>query len=102
MKCDKDLCMCDVNLDDNGYEYILSELKDTRRRLDRIISLIESRQKKDNIIDDVLKSNYDDEECDCKEEKTLNDIIKLMAIQNILTPNNTYPDWRVWHSFDKM
>ena len=86
-KCGKD-CMCKINFDeDNGYEYILSELKSTRDQIDKIISLMESRQTKDALINKVLNTEYDDEDNDKEEDEAL-DIDTLLKI---LTFNKTFP-----------
>ena len=91
MKCNKDTCMCDINFDDdNGYEFILDELKDIRKRVDKTISLMESRKEKDSIIDKVLNTEYEDDESidEQKNEIDVDDIIKAIALRNILDPYN--------------
>ena len=75
--------------EDNGYKYILDELKTTRAQIDNVIDIIEKRIEKDAIINDVINTDYDDE-CDCatdsKKEESLpvDEIIKAIAIQNAL------------------
>jgi len=61
-KCDAK-CMCDIDFsEDNGYGYILEELKATRAHIDEIIKIVELRMKKDKIIDEVLDTEYPDDE----------------------------------------
>ena len=92
MKCDCNMCNIDFD-SDNGYEYVLDELKTTRDRIDNIIKIIERRMEKDAIINEVLNTEYEDEceeECDKKEDETaLDAIIKAIAIRNALEPFNT-------------
>ena len=95
--------MCDIDFsDDNGYGYILDELKATRNRIDNIIKLLESRMEKDNVIDEILNTDYlndvsqnndDNLSCDCddtcqdKNTNTAVDIdtlIKIMALEKFL------------------
>lgn len=102
MKCDKNKCMCDINFDeDDGYEFILDELKDIRRRVDKIISLMETRKEKDSMIREILNTDYEDEDDkkddDCKLD--MDTIMKAIAIRNMMDPfykNTTkvppYPD----------
>lgn len=60
-KCDAQ-CMCNIDFsNDNGYKYILDELKTTRAHIDEIIKIIESRIEKDAVINKVLNTEYSDE-----------------------------------------
>ena len=55
--------MCNIDLsDDNGYKYVLDELRATRAQIDNIIKVIEKRIEKDAIVNEVLNTDYDDEE----------------------------------------
>ena len=94
--------MCNIDLsDDNGYKYVLDELRATRAQIDNIIKVIEKRIEKDAIINEVLNTDYDDEEEVAKEEKdetALDAIIKAIAISNDMNGINTnnrrvYPWW---------
>lgn len=58
MKCNN----CKINFnEDDGYNYIVEELKKTRDNIDNIIRQIESRQEKDALINEVLNTDYSDE-----------------------------------------
>ena len=48
--------------EDNGYKYVLDELKAIRAQVDKTINLLEKRMKKDKIINEVLSTEYDNEE----------------------------------------
>ena len=88
--------MCNIDLsDDNGYKYVLDELRATRAQIDKIIKVIEKRIEKDAIINEVLNTDYDDEEEVAKEEKdetALDAIIKAIAILNAMNGINTNND----------
>lgn len=97
--------MCNIDLsDDNGYKYVLDELRATRAQIDNIIKVIENRIEKDAIINEVLNTDYDDEEEVAKEEKddtALDAIIKAIAISNAMNgigKNNkrVYPWWSTY------
>lgn len=91
MKCDCNMCNTDFS-SDNGYEYVLEELKATRDHIDNVISIIEKRMEKDALIDKVLNSNdYEDkkEAVDKQSETALDAVIKAIAIQNAMQPFNT-------------
>lgn len=97
--------MCNIDLsDDNGYKYVLDELRATRAQIDNIIKVIEKRIEKDAIINEVLNTDYDDEEEVTKEEKddtALDAIIKAIAISNAMNgtgKNNkrVYPWWSTY------
>ena len=54
-------CMCDIDFsDDNGYKYTLDELKAIRAHIDKVIKIIESRIKKDAVIDKQSAKKYFD------------------------------------------
>lgn len=89
-KCKCNTCDVDFN-EDNGYKYVLDELKATRKHLDEIIDVIEKRMKKDAIIDEVLNTEYDDEDDDIninlselREEDvlTIKNLLRIMQLQN--------------------
>lgn len=48
--------------EDNGYKYVLDELKAIRAHVDKTINLLEKRMEKDKIINEVLSTEYDNEE----------------------------------------
>ena len=48
--------------EDNGYKYVLDELKAIRAQVDKTINLLEKRMEKDKIINEVLSTEYDNEE----------------------------------------
>ena len=96
--------MCNIDLsNDNGYKYVLDELRATRAQIDNIIKVIEKRIEKDAIINEVLNTDYDEEEV-AKEEKddtALDAIIKAIAISNAMNgtgKNNkrVYPWWSTY------
>lgn len=97
--------MCNIDLsDDNGYKYVLDELRATRAQIDNIIKVIEKRIEKDAIINEVLNTDYDDEEEVAEEEKdetALDAIIKAIAISNAMNGINinnkrVYPWWSTY------
>lgn len=97
--------MCNIDLsDDNGYKYVLDELRATRAQIDNIIKVIEKRIEKDAIINEVLNTDYGDEEEVAEEEKdetALDAIIKAIAISNAMNgidKNNrrVYPWWSTY------
>lgn len=97
--------MCNIDLSsDNGYKYVLDELRATRAQIDNIIKVIEKRIEKDAIINEVLNTDYDDEEEVAEEEKdetALDAIIKAIAISNAMNgidKNNkrVYPWWSTY------
>ena len=52
--------MCDIDLsNDNGYKYVLDELRATRAQIDNIIKVIEKRIEKDAIINEEYKDICD-------------------------------------------
>ena len=92
-------CMCDTDFsNDNGYKYILDELKATRAHINEIIKIIESRIEKDAVIDKVLNTEYPDEDdllcglskaVENKEKSKTQSLdtdtlIKVAAINNVL------------------
>ena len=61
--CDCNNCTCDMDFsEDNGYKYVLDELKAIRAQVDKTINLLEKRMEKDKIINEVLSTEYDNEE----------------------------------------
>jgi hypothetical protein len=68
----KEKCKCNAcNIDfssDNGYGYVLDELKATRAQIDKIIDVIEKRIEKDALINDILNTDYEDDYCDSLDE----------------------------------
>ena len=106
----RDNCLCGkCNTDadwsnDNGYKYVLDELKATRAQIDNIIKVIEGRIQKDAIIDEVLNTEYeDDTQTDDASEllKQLLDEYKKQHhdIKKSKTPSTVsstvYPYWRI-------
>jgi len=90
MKCNN----CSVNLsDDNGYGYIVDELKKTRDNIDDIIKKIEARKEKDTIINEVLNTDYENEKQESTAKTTQQDIINAYVLNKILNPRTTraYP-----------
>lgn len=79
---------CNIDLsEDDGYQYIIDELKDVRKRCDRIINLLEKRTEKNNIIDEVLSN-------DCEEE----DNIDIKEYVEALRVINNFPYDTIWHT----
>ena len=110
MKDDSNNCACNqcgIDADwskDNGYKYVLDELKSTRAHIDEIIKVIEMRIEKDAIIDEVLNTDYPDDTQDDNKEKDdnkhdidIDDFVKAIAIQKVLdslTPySKKYPSY---------
>ena len=104
MKCDCNMCNIDFG-SDNGYEYVLEELKATREHIDNVINLMEKRMEKDALIEKVLNTDYEDDCKDEKDETALDAIIKAIAIKNALEPFNTTQSGRMispyWSIFPK-
>lgn len=101
MKCNCNMCNVDFG-NDNGYEYVLDELKATREHIDNVIKIIEKRIEKDAIIEKVLNTDYQD---DCEELKqdneqnrtTLDDITEAIARRNAIHSwNTTLPYFSVY------
>lgn len=100
MPCNCNDKVCDIK--GNELDYIIEELKKTRDNIDRTINLLESRIKKDDIINEILSTDYDDEE----EEKSsltdeeIEDIIKFISVvkptyYNAYKPQSLYvPPYR--------
>lgn len=100
-------CNCSDNFcnikKSNEFDYIIEELKKTRDNIDKTIDLLESRIKKDSIIEEILSTDYDDEE---EEEKSgltdeeIEDIIKFISVvkptyYNAYKPQSLYvPPYR--------
>lgn len=104
-KCNCDICG-DVDFsDDNGYKYVLDELKNTRDNIDNIIKVIESRIEKDAIIDEVLNTDYPDDEYNI-DMRTPSDEATIKAIEKALSDydalkrrqrtRRTYPWWSIY------
>lgn len=97
-KCECDgACHADIDWNkDNGYGYVLEELKATRAHIDSIIKTIEMRIEKDAIIDEVLNTDYPDEvEDDTKTnvDSTLDALFKAIAIQNAMNEINQHNNY---------
>lgn len=60
-KCNDCKHYCNINFEDNDYDYIINELKSIRQHIDKTINLLEKRVEKDSIIDEILSTDYDDE-----------------------------------------
>lgn len=100
MPCNCNDKVCDIK--GNELDYIIEELKKTRDNIDRTINLLESRIKKDDIINEILSTDYDDKE----EEKSgltdeeIEDIIKFISVvkptcYNAYKPQSLYvPPYR--------
>lgn len=78
--CNGDCCNLNFD-DDNGYKYILDELKRIQSDVNTVIDLLEKRIEKDNIIDDVLSTDYDDDD-ECTDVKDILDEIKDWCKKN--------------------
>lgn len=105
-KCACDVCNCDIDFsNDNGYGYVLDELKATRDHIDDIIRVIEKRVEKDAIIDEVLNTDYNDEVdeqeiCDIKDNIDLDTLAGAIALSKVLSSNqkkkHSYPWWSIY------
>lgn len=60
--CKKGKHCCNVDFEDDDYTYIIDELKSIRQHIDKTINLLEKRIEKDNIIEEVLSTDYEDED----------------------------------------
>ena len=60
--CKKGKHCCSVDFEDDDYTYIIDELKSIRQHIDKTINLLEKRIEKDNIIEEVLSTDYEDED----------------------------------------
>lgn len=90
MTCNCSDNFCNIKKSDE-FDYIIEELKKTRDNIDKTINLLESRIKKDGIIEEILSTNYDDEEeekLDLTDEE-IEDIIKFISVVKP-TYYNTY------------
>lgn len=103
--------VCDTDFSkDNGYKYVLDELKATRAHLDDIIGVIEKRMEKDAIIDKVLNTDYEDEDIDLKNDEhetvtissddveALDKLLKRMRISRRIYPwTSPYRPYNTWY-----
>lgn len=108
VNCNCNLCHKDIDWnDDNGYRYILDELVATRAHIDAIINVLEKRIEKDAVINEVLNTDYPDEDVeeDNKKhtDKVLDDLLKELAVRNAMnsigiknTNRRTYPWWSIY------
>lgn len=91
---------CNLNFDDdNGYKYILDELKRIQSDVNTVIDLLEKRIEKDNIIDDVLSTDYDDDDCaDMDDIKKMKDLLKKYKNGKYIYPYY-YPYYYPWWAY---
>lgn len=83
--CDCDNCTCDIDFsEDNGYKYVLDELKAIRAHVDETINLLEKRIEKDKIINEVLSTEYDDDEEEVIEERGIDFVEMIKAYDKAL------------------
>ena len=88
---------CNLNLDDDGYQYTIDELKKIRNNVDNIIGVMEKRKEKDAVINEVLQTEYD-EPTDKDDDNIMTQIMKEIAIREAMRPYNStrrypYPYW---------
>lgn len=106
--CDCNNCTCDMDFsEDNGYKYVLDELKAIRAQVDKTINLLEKRMEKDKIINEVLSTEYDNEEDIEDDDIDFYEILEAYnkALDSIKQDDiKTYPNWtytiplpRMWH-----
>lgn len=107
--CDCNNCTCDMDFsEDNGYKYVLDELKAIRAHVDKTINLLEKRMEKDKIINEVLSTEYDNEEDVEDDDIDFYEILEAYnkALDSIKQDDvKTYPtNWtytiplpRMWH-----
>ena len=81
---------CAIDNEDNGYKYILDELKRIRNDIDTTIHLLEKRVEKDNIIDNILATDCKDFEDD-KDSNDV-DIDELLTALNKIKRRPYYPN----------
>ena len=76
-KCECNCCSIDGSYSD--YDDIIEQLKETRDSIDKMIKALEHRKVKDNVINDILNTEYeDDDENNDKDKNALEDIINDM------------------------
>lgn len=88
-KCNN--CTCDIDFsEDDGYRYILDELKEIRTHADKTIDLLEKRIEKDKIIKEVLSTEYEDEEEKILKDDTDEELIKIhkKILDDLIKKNN--------------
>lgn len=76
----KNKCTCDCCSTDsyaNDYDDIIEQLKETRDSIDKMIQALEHRKVKDNVINQILNTEYEDEDADVEEIKNILDNVKI-------------------------
>ena len=64
-ECDCDCCSFGNHITD--YDELIAQLKETRDGIDRMIKSLEQRKVKDNVINQILNTEYDEEETNLKD-----------------------------------
>ena len=67
-------CCSDVHL--NDYDEIIAQLKETRDNIDKMITSLEHRKVKDSVINQILNSDYEEEDCNVDIIDELESILK--------------------------
>ena len=99
---DKNNCSCncnDIMLDE--YEDIIEQLKETRDSIDKMIHTLEHRKVKDDIINHILNTEYEDESAEDEDDDDILDALNL-TLQSAPFNSNTriyYPYRRKYYPF---
>jgi len=82
-------CNCCDDFKDE-YDDIIEQLKETRNDIDRIIRTLEHRKIKDNVIDEILNTEYEEEDKDINKDKLIEELRRELKKQKYKT-NYTIP-----------
>ena len=87
-------CNCgfcsDFEYSDN-YDDIIEQLKETRNSIDRMIRTLEQRKKKDNIINQILNTEYEKEDEDIGKDELIEELKRELQKQKYKKTNYTFP-----------
>ena len=102
--CKKGKHCCSIDFEDNDYTYIIDELKSIRQHIDKTINLLEKRIEKDNIIEEVLSTDYEDEDEDINIDEYINALRALHSVPPYTPFTWTYTSpylYRTWVTNNK-
>ena len=91
---DKDYCSCNCYDDFKGideYDDIIEQLKETRNSIDRMIRALEHRKMKDNVINEILNTEYEDEDKNFNKDELIEELRRELEKQKYKKTNYTFP-----------
>lgn len=84
-------CGCSVFEYYDDYDDIIEQLKETRNSIDRMIRTLEQRKKKDNIINQILNTEYEKEDEDIGKDELIEELKRELQKQKYKKTNYTFP-----------